>query len=107
MEFLSTESLGIQPPYMCSGCKNCRHCAAIAAGQSALDVRKRQLIEESLTLDLENRIWTASYPYKQPPSVLFDNSEQAYKICLRDRQRMVKKGEYDTFCQVFQEAVSR
>jgi len=36
-----------------------------------------------------------------------NNGQQAYKIALRDRQRMVKKGEYDTFCQVFNEAVDR
>ncbi|MFZ9080806.1 MAG: hypothetical protein ACO23H_19925, partial [Alphaproteobacteria bacterium] len=107
MDFLETESLGIQPPPMCNGCKGCRHCAALAAGKSILEERKQQLIEEGLTLDLVKGEWTAAYPYRLPPSTLPDNSQQAYNIALRDRQRMVKKGEYSTFVSVFKEAVER
>jgi len=73
MDFLNTESLGIQPPPMCSGCKSCRHCAALASGKSVLEARKQQLIEEGLTLDLTSGMWTAQYPYKKPPSTLPNN----------------------------------
>ena len=53
MDFLSSESLGIQPPPMCNGCRSCWHCAAIAADKSVLEQKKKQAIDQGLTLDLE------------------------------------------------------
>jgi hypothetical protein len=93
MEFLSSESLGIQPPPLCNSCRSCRHCAALAAGKSVLEEKRQQLIEEGLTLDLVKGKWTAIYLYRLPPSSLPNNAHKALKITLRDRQRMIKKGE--------------
>ena len=61
MDFLSTESLGIQPP-LCNGCKGCRHCLSLAAGKSVLEQKRQQLIEEGLTLDLVKKRMDSCLP---------------------------------------------
>ena len=54
-DWFTTESLGIGPQPLCSGCSGCKVCASLQNGATYLEMQQLKLIEKNLSLDLNTR----------------------------------------------------
>ena len=76
-DFLQTEELGIEVIPRCGGCK-CRECPSGGKQYSLKEERELMMIEEGLKID--NKQWTATYPWKRNPCDL-PNNYSAHVLC--------------------------
>ena len=107
MDFLSAESYGIDVPKRCANCKNCKECHHKNARLNFEDRMELECIEDNLSYDVANRKWTAAYSYKQDPSILKNNFQQAYACLQSTYRRLKKKGDLEAYNKAFFETVER
>ena len=90
IDFFTQESFGVQVIPSCEDCINCEKCNKKVHQMSKVEQQELKIIEENLVLDPDEECWTTPYPYKESPSVLQDNREQALKFMQKTEARLNK-----------------
>lgn len=107
MDFLSAEAFGVEVPKRCSTCRGCKECQFKNSQLSYEEMIELTAIEENLVLDVAAAKWTTEYSYKQDPSILQDNFQQAFACMASTERRLKKKGQLHAYDEQFMENVSR
>ena len=90
IDFFTQESFGVQVVPSCDVCMNCKNCSQKVHQMSKEDQQELKVIEENLVLDPAEECWTTPYPFKEDPSVLQDNRDQALKFMEKIEVRLNK-----------------
>ena len=108
IDFFTQESFGVQIIPNCENCKNCKNCKEKVHQMSREEQEELKVIEENLVLDPVEECWTTPYPFKEDPSVLEDNRNQALKFMEKIEVRLKKsKSKADLFREQFNDYVNR
>jgi hypothetical protein len=106
-DFISAEAMGTETPARCATCRSCKECKFLAEAVSFKENKEYEVILKGLSLDVEKKKWTASYPFKVSPWTLIDNYSQARKCMEGQERRMIKSGRLEEFNKQFYETVER
>ena len=106
-DFITAESFGIDLPRRCKNCKGCKECSFRARQITWVENQELATIEDGLVLDVVNKKWTSSYPFKEDPGNLRDNYNQAHACMINLEKRLAKAQQLDSFQVQFSEAVDR
>ena len=107
MDFLSAEAYGVEVPKRCTLCRGCKECNFKNNQLSFEELTELGCIEKNLSLDVAAEKWTTSYAFKQDPSVLQDNYQQAFACMASTERRLKKKNQLAAFDEQFMETVER
>ena len=107
VDFWSAEAFGIDIPRRCRNCKGCEECSFRAGQLSWQEAKELTRIEEGLSLDVKEKVWTATYPFHTDPAVMQDNFGQA-KACMRSLEKRLKnKRKLEEFNVQFKDCLER
>ena len=106
-DFITAEGFGVDIPRRCRNCKGCQECGFRASQLTWTEAKELEQIEQGLSLDTVNKVWTASYAYNTDPSVLQNNYNQAYACMASLENRLRKTDNLDKFNAQFQDCVDR
>ena len=76
------KDLSCQLPRVCSRCKNCSQCRHEVQDVTRQESEELRLIKDSITLDEEKQVCTASYPVIKDTSAFRNNQWQAEKMAM-------------------------
>jgi hypothetical protein len=107
VDFLTAETFGVDIPKRCRYCRGCRECGFRARQLTYTEATELSVIENGLTLDTVNKVWTAAYPFNTDPSILKNNYSQAYACMSSLERRLAKYDQTSQFNEQFDDAVSR
>lgn len=106
-DFLTTEGFGIDLPRRCKNCKGCKDCSFRARQLTWIENQELAEIEKNLTLNLDEKRWHVQYPFKEDPSTIRNNYNQAYACLTSLEKRLQKQGQWEKFEEQFDDAVKR
>ena len=107
VDFLSAEAFGIDVPRRCRHCKGCKECGFRASALTWTEARELAEIEKGLSLDTTKKVWTATYPFQEDPTVLKNNHPQAMACMASLEKRLKKEGQIPAFNEQFNDAIER
>ncbi len=107
LDFIRAEALGTDTPARCAACHNCRECKFRADSISFKENKEYEVIINGLKLDVEMKMWTASYPFCVSPWVLIDNYKQARKCIEAQEKRLIRSRRLEEFNSQFYNMVER
>ena len=107
IDFLSAEAHGTDVPKRCRSCRGCKECGTKAGQLTWTEAMELSQIELGLSLDVDAKRWTVSYPYKVDPDILSDNYSQAYACMVSIEKRLRKTGNLEAFNEQFRDCVQR
>jgi hypothetical protein len=93
IDFITSESFGVSIPPRCIRCLGCKDCRFETQQLSRNEQEELAVIKRNLELNPVENKWTTTYPYKEDPSILPDNYDQAYAIMLRTEKRLTRNKE--------------
>ena len=91
------EKTGTEVSYRCMECRNCKEClrAGLVEEISFVDEAQQDVINKSVTVDINNKITSASLPFiANPDSMLADNSKSTLKV-YHSQVKRLNKSEKD------------
>ena len=104
-DFYKIENLGISCSPKCGNCK-CGQCGLGASEFSIKDKRKLELIHNGISL--ENKVWTARYPWIKNTSDLPNNKLIAAKMLQNTEKRLLKdEKQAETYQSQIQDMLDR
>ena len=89
--FIESDTLGIDSNPKCAGCK-CGNCTLGGKHYSLKEEAELQLINDGLTYDEKNQIWTVKYPWIKDPSTLPNNYSLAMSRLKALESKLKKRG---------------
>ena len=107
IDFISAESFGVDIPKSCRYCRGCRECGFRAKQLTWTEAKELSVIEEGLSLDTTNKVWTAAYPFSTDPAILKNNFSQAFACMASIEKRLHKNNQIEKFNEQFEDAVNR
>ena len=91
------EKTGTEVSYRCLDCRNCKEClrAGLVEETSFVDEAQQDLINKSVTVDIENNVSSASLPFiANPDSMLADNKKLTLKY-YHSQVKRINKSDKD------------
>ena len=108
IDFFSAEEFGVKVTPNCEQCRKCKNCTQEIHNMSQIEQRELKVIQDNLVLDPVQQCWTTPYPFKQDPSILEDNRNQAIKILTKVENRVLKSEQLtNSFREQYNDYVKR
>jgi hypothetical protein len=96
-DFKSAEAMGPDIPHRCTSCLKCKECKFRTDSLTFKENQEYQVILDGLKFNGAQEKWTATYPFRIPPSTLQDHSEQVYRYTLVQERRLAKQERTQKF----------
>ena len=97
-KFYNIGQLRIQCTPRCGNCK-CESCHPGGSDMTLKEERELELIENNLSYNEKERVWTAAYPFIRDPRELPNNKHMVLKLLLRMEKILLKNPELAKVCQ--------
>ena len=102
-EFMSGESLGVEPPRRCKKCRGCPLSSFRGQKHTEKETLEYKMIEQGVKHNPETDLFEVDYPFIDDPAKLSNNFGQAIKIAESEEKKLLREGLTDEFNQKFDE----
>ena len=90
LDLVSMESVGVDVPRKCNGCKSCKECNISAQRMTYLESLEDKCIKDSIEYMPDKKRYKVSYPYTKEINQLLPNEDIAMKRAVQLEQKLVK-----------------